>query len=59
LHELDKVAFIQAKEFDYLDSDDIPENQKFTLALTLFTSLMINNQCILETFENMNGFTQL
>ena len=52
------MAFIQAKE-DYLDSDDIPENQKFTLALTLFTSLMINNEGILETFENMDGFTQL
>ena len=39
--------------------DDISEDQKFTLALTLFTSLIIKNESIIETFKEMGGFTKL
>ena len=38
---------------------DIPEESKFTLALSLLGNLMIENEQILETFSSMNGFQQL
>lgn len=38
---------------------DIPEESKFTLALSLLGNLMIENEQILETFSSMDGFQQL
>jgi hypothetical protein len=54
---LDKVAFMQSDNVEAWDPvEDIAEDQKFTLALTLFTSLMIKNEQILESFQEMGGF---
>lgn len=39
--------------------DEISDDQKFTLALTLFTSLIIKNESIIATFLEMGGLLKL